>query len=250
MSYHLLFSPLSWSVGLALLLALAWQWLPRGFCLLGLAIETALVMAMTPLGANGLVRIVESRVPPLQTCKAPTPGTIVVLTGGLSRRARSPDDFAAANVQSLHRLFAAVELWRRLPDAHLVISGGGVNRIAESAVLAALAERLGVPAAAIRTETHSLSTWQSARDVAALSPAVPRRIWLVSSALHLPRALLAFRTAGFQACAWPSESRYLAPNGSFFYYVPQSSSLLKMEEAVHELVGGWDYDWRARHTSG
>ena len=247
MSYHLLFSPLSWSVGLALLLAVFWQWLPRGLCLLGLAIETALVVALTPLGANGVVRVIESRVPPVQTCKAPAPDTIVVLTGGLSRRARSPDDFAAANVQSLHRLFAAVELWQREPDAQLVISGGGVNRVAESTVLAALAQRLGVPAAAIRTETHSLSTWQSARDVAALAPAVPRRIWLVSSALHLPRALLAFRDAGFQPCAWPSESRYLAPNGSIFYYVPQSSSVVKMEEALHELVGGWDYAWRARH---
>lgn len=246
MSFHLLLSPLTWSVALALLLALLWQWLPRALCLLGLAIETALVIAMTPLGANGVVRIIESRVPPVQSCKAPLPDTIVVLTGGLTHRPRSPDDFAAANLQSLHRLFAGVELWRRTPDARLVVSGGGRQGIAEGVLMARLAQQLGVPAGAVRAESHSLSTWQNARDVAALSPAVPRHIWLVSSALHLPRALLAFRAAGFEPCTWSSDSFYVPPNGSFGYYVPQSSALVKMDEAMHELVGGWEYAWRAR----
>jgi uncharacterized SAM-binding protein YcdF (DUF218 family) len=249
MSFHLLLSPLSWSVGLALLLAVLWRWLPRGLCLLGIAIETALVIAMTPLGANGVVRIIESRVPPVQSCKAPVPDTIVVLSAGFSRTPRSPQDFTAANVNSLHRLLAGVELWRRTPGARLVISGGGSYGIAESTVLASLAQRLGVPPAAIRTETHSHNTWQNARDVAALSPTVPKRIWLVSSALHLPRALLAFRAASFDPCAWPSDSFYIPPNGSFGYYWPQSSSLVKMEEALHEVFGGWDYRWRARRKN-
>lgn len=246
MSFHLLLSPLSWSVGLALLLAVLWRWLPRALCLLGLAIETALVVAMTPLGANGLVRVIESRVPPPQTCKAPAPDTIVVLTAGFSRPPRSPQDYTAANVNSLHRLLAGVELWRSTPGARLVISGGGSYGIAESTVLASLAQRLGVPGAAIRTETHSHDTWQNARDVATLSPAVPKHIWLVSSALHLPRALLAFRAAGFEPCAWPSDSFYIPPSGSFLYYWPQSSSLTKTEEALHELFGGWEYARRAQ----
>lgn len=250
MSFHLLLSPLTWSVALALLLALLWRWLPRALCLLGLAVETALVIAMTPLGANGLVRIIESRAPPAQSCQAPAPDTIVVLTAGYSRRPRSAQDFSAADVNSLHRLFAAVALWRRTPGARLVISGGGSYGIAESTVLASLAEQLGVPVTAIRTEIHSRSTWQNARDVAELSPPVPKRIWLVTSALHLPRALLAFRDAGFQPCAWPSDSLYIPPNGSVLYYVPQSSALVKMEAALHELVGGWDYRWRVRRSGG
>ncbi|HEX6612616.1 MAG TPA: YdcF family protein [Rhodanobacteraceae bacterium] len=246
MSFHLLLSPLSWSVALALLLALLWRWLPRVLCLSGIAIETVLVIAMTPFGANGLVRIVEARVPPAQSCKAPLPDTIVVLTGGLSRIPESPDDFGAANLQSLHRLLEAVALWRRTPGGRLVVSGGGRRGVAEGVLMAGLAKRLGVPANAVRVESSSLSTWQNAHDVAALSPPVPKRIWLVSSALHLPRALFAFRKAGFQPCAWPSESFYLPPDGSIFYYVPQSSALVKSEAALHELVGGWDYAWRAR----
>lgn len=247
MSFHLLLSPLGWSVALAALLALFWRWLPRALCLLGLAIETALVIAMTPFGANGLVKIIEARAPSAQSCRAPLPKTIVVLTGGLSRPPESPHDFAAANLQSLHRLLAAVALWRRTPGGLLVVSGGGGRGgVTEGALMAGLAERLGVPPAAVRVESASRSTWQNARDVAALSPPVPGRIWLVSSALHLPRALFAFRNAGFEPCAWPSEYFYIPPDGSFFYYVPQSSALEKTEAALHELVGGWDYAWRAR----
>jgi len=248
MSFHLLLSPLSWSVALALLLALLWRWLPRALCLLGIASETALLLAMTPFGANGLVHVVESRVPPASGCKEPLPTTIVVLSGGFSRPPASAQDFAAVNLNSLHRLFAGVALWRRTPNAQLVISGGGSYAIAESTALAALAQHLGVPAQAIRTDTHSHNTWQNAFEVAALAPAIPKRIWLVSSALHLPRALIAFRSAGFAPCAWPSDSFYVPPDGSFGYYVPQSSSLDKAEEAFHELIGGWNYAWRARRA--
>jgi len=35
--------------------------------------------------------------------------------------------------------------------------------------------------------------------------AVPPRIWLVTSALHMPRALVAFRAAGFEPCSYPSD---------------------------------------------
>jgi len=248
MNFTLLLSPLAWSVAIALLLALLWRRLPRALCLLGLAIETALVIAMTPFGANGLVRIIESRLP-AKTCQAPAPSTIVVLAGGFSRPPDSPRDFGAANLHSLHRLFAGVALWRRMPQAQLVISGGGSYTVAESTVLAELARRLGVPAQAIRTETHSHSTWQNAHELAALSPRLPKRIWLVSSALHLPRALFAFRQAGFAPCAWPSVSLYVPPNGSFGYYIPQSSSLTKVEAALHELVGGWEYAWRVRREA-
>ena len=58
------------------------------------------------------------------------------------------------------------------------------------------------------------------------------------------------RAAGFDPCAWPSDSFYIPPNGSFGYYWPQSSSLVKMEEALHELVGGWEYRWRVHTTNG
>ena len=127
----------------------------------------------------------------------------------------------------------------------LVLAGGGPYRVSESAVLRELVLQLGVPAASIRTESRSQTTWENAEQVRALQPALPARIRLVSSAVHLPRALVAFRAAGFEPCAIASDRRYLPPGG-IGYYLPQSSALRKAEFALHELVGEAVYRWRAQ----
>jgi uncharacterized SAM-binding protein YcdF (DUF218 family) len=245
---NFLLSPLTWLLLIGILLALTWRRLPRMVRVTGIVLEALALIMMSPLGANALVNMIESRVPSVATCRSPTPTTIVMLSGGASRAPRSIDDYAALNVSSIRRLLAAIRLWRHTPGARLVISGGGWH-IPEAAVLTSLAERMGVPAASISEETRSHTTWENARNVAALVPSLPKRIWLVSSALHLPRALGAFRAWGFEPCAWPSDSLYEAPSMHLGYFLPQSSSLDKADEATHELIGGLVYsalEWKHR----
>lgn len=242
---NVVLSPLTSAILLLLLLAMTWRWLPRALRWSSIGIEILLVVVMTPLGANFLVHAVESRVPATTRCALPHPQAIVVLSGGLDRPPASLGDFSAANAESLHRLFAGITLWRQTPGAVLIVAGGDEQRITQADLLAQLARELGVPAAAIRVERNSRTTWENARDVAAMTD--NRRIWLVTSALHLPRALVAFRAFGFQPCAWSSGSLYLPPKG-IGYFIPQSSALDKAEAAIHEIVGGWVYAWRARHA--
>lgn len=245
---NFLLSPLTWMLLVTLLLVLTWRRLPRSARIVGVALELLALVVMSPFGANALVKTIESRVPPVAACRSPTPDTIVVLSGGAARAPRATDDYAALNADSIRRLVAAIKLWHRTPGARLVISGGGW-RMPEAAVLASLAEQMGVPSTSISEEESSHTTWENARDVAVLSPALPRRIWLVSSALHLPRALGAFRAWGFEPCAWPSGSLYEAPTLRPGYFVPQSSSLDKADAAIHELIGGIIYqglEWKRR----
>lgn len=243
-------SPLTYALLLAVLLVLSWRRLPRVARIVGVLAEVVILLAMAPVGANLLVQSVESRVPPPHSCTAPRPTTIVVLSGGVDRRPRSAQDFSALSESSLHRLLAAVALWQQTPGARLVIAGGGWH-VPEANLLAGLAERMGVPKAAIAIEGRSHSTWENARNVARLSPAVPRRIWLVSSALHLPRALGAFRAWGFEPCAWPSGSMHVPFGLNPGYFTPQSSSLTKADLAIHELIGGVVYaglEWKRRRS--
>jgi uncharacterized SAM-binding protein YcdF (DUF218 family) len=243
---NFLLSPLTWLLLIAMLLALTWQRLPRTMRVAGIVLEALALIMMSPLGANALVNMIESRVPPVTTCRMPAPTTIVMLSGGAARAPRSIDDYAALNVSSIRRLLAAIRLWRRTPEARLVISGGEWH-VPEAAVLASLAEQMGVPTDSITEETRSNTTWENARNVAALFPALPKRIWLVSSALHLPRALGAFRAWGFEPCAWPSNSLYEPPSLRPGYFLPQSSSLDKADAAFHELVGNLVYaglEWK------
>ncbi len=234
-------SPLTWLlVAFALWLALRrWRWLRAGAFALGLV---ALV-AMTPLGANALVALVEARAADAQPC-IDRPTDIVVPGAGLDHRPRSAADVASLSADSVRRLLAGIDLFDATPGAHLYLVGASAFAIPESQLQAHLAMRLGVPPAAISVEATSATTWENARHLRTLLPP-PRRIALATSALHAARALHAFRAAGYQPCLAVSESAWLPP-GEIGYYLPRTSALRKAEQAIHELVGDLVYRWYAR----
>ena len=232
-----LVSPLRLGVLIGLLAVLAWRWSPRALRVVWIAAILICVLLTTPLVANVLVGMQESRAAAGVACGESAPATIVLLGGGVSLAAKDADDVGVLTERSLRRLFAAVDLQRQHADAMLVIAGG-ISRydISESALLGALATRLGVPAAALRLEERSRSTWQNACFVAELQPQIAKRIWLVTSALHMPRARYAFEQAGFDVCSWSVDARYSAGSG-IGYFVPSTAGLENADAALHELVG-------------
>ena len=227
-------SPLRLLAILTVLGWLGWHFLPgwlRG-CLLALC--AVLLLIATPLGANALVRWQEARVADTDLCGAPAQA-IVLLSSGVHEPPASERDFAALDDASLRRLFAAVELYRREPVAFVIVGSSG-HAVADSRVLASLALSLGVAATDLREETTSLTTRENAATLARMQPPVPRRIALVTSPVHMARALYAFRAAGFEACAWPSRSDYHRFDG-IGYLLPVESAALKAEAVLHEWVG-------------
>jgi uncharacterized SAM-binding protein YcdF (DUF218 family) len=245
---YALLSPLAFAVLLALAAVASWRRLSRSARVAAMLFELLLLVAMTPFGANLLVWQLEAQVP-AAACAPASNDPIVVLSAGLEREPASIDDFAALSASSLRRALAGATAWRQTPQARLVFAGGGPFSISESAVLQRFAESLGVPAAAILREERSQTTWENAEQLRALAPPLPATIRLVSSALHLPRAVLAFRAAGFEPCVIVAERRYHPPGG-IGYYLPQSSGLSKSEAALHEIFGTQLYRWRAARGSG
>ena len=234
-------SPLRSGVLLALLVVFLWRWLPRWLRVLAILPILACVALSLPVVANQLVRHQESRSAPDRLCTVPLPQTLVVISGGSVRAPRDRDDFAALGESSLRRTMAAVALWQRDAQARLVISGGaGRYPVAESVLMAALAARMGVPSTAMTVETQSRSTWQNARFVQGMGVETPGPIALVTSALHMPRAVYAFEEAGYEVCTWPAESRYARAN-SFGYFLPSTTALDKSEAVIHEWVGELAY---------
>ncbi|QSX75478.1 YdcF family protein [Lysobacter arenosi] len=240
---HLLLSPMTWGLLLGALLWLTWSRLWAPVRALGIVLMFAVLVLCTPLAANALIGDLESRIPAKAHCVAPG-APIVVLAGGLDGEPRADDDYAALTQASWRRLRGAVELWRTDPGSQLVIAGGGPFQVKEASVMARLARDWGVPESALRTETASTTTWESAF---ALRGTLPARMRLVSSAAHLPRALLSFRSAGFDPCVYASDSDYV-PMGSVGYFLPQVSAVAKTQSALYELAGMIQYRMRARET--
>ncbi len=242
--HHILLSPMTWGL---LWLAVVWMtWKRAGRAprtVLALA-GIAILLLCTPLGANALIRLVESRTTAAMQCGAGEDwrgAPIVVLAGGLQDEPRADDDYIALTPASWRRLRGGVELWRTDAQAPLVIAGGGPFAIKEATVLMRLAGDWNVPPAQLRAETQSTNTWESAM---ALRGTLPVRVRVVTSATHLPRALVAFRAAGFQACGRASDSAYV-PFGTVGYFLPQLSAMQKTQLALYELAGMARYRSRA-----
>jgi uncharacterized SAM-binding protein YcdF (DUF218 family) len=204
-----------------------WTWPVLGLCL----------VMMTPLGANLLVLQLEGHSRPLARCTSDGSRPLILLTGGLDRPAQNEQDFAALTEVSLRRV---MDLWAsgqvKVTQSVLVSGGGQVNGPTESELARALLIQLGARPEQVQSETHSTSTWENAREVSRLMPASTRQIVLVTSAMHMPRATMAFVAQGFDVCELPVEPQYLPPGG-LGYYLPQSSSLQKSERALHEVLG-------------
>jgi len=235
---HYVLSPLTVGCLLFVVAALCWRRLARWARTAAVAVAVVLMAAASPMGANLLVWVQEHRA--FEPCDGPEPATIVALAGGMVARPRDMHDYTALGATSLRRLFGALALHAEHPDATLVFVGISRWDFPESEIMANLAEAMGVPRAQMRTEAHSLTTWQNATSTAALDPAVPRRIWLVTSALHMPRAAYAFRRAGFDVCPAPAYTLFIGPE-SPGWFVPQGSSEVKAEDALHEIVGEIGY---------
>jgi uncharacterized SAM-binding protein YcdF (DUF218 family) len=125
----------------------------------------------------------------------PPAAAIVVLSGPGA-------DSPLPGGETLERVRRGVELWKQDAAPIIVMSGSGATMdetgYPDSAGMAELARRLGIPAHAIVEEQRSYSTLQNAWFTAALpeiDPAAP--VIVVTHRYHLPRAWASFRWAGF-----------------------------------------------------
>lgn len=246
-----LLSPLSWLFVAALLSPLAWlvrsRWLAAGCIVLtGLAFAAA-----TPLVANRLLEQLERPLAAadLQHCNQSPPDTVIVLAGGVDRLPSSRTDFSVMNIQSRRRTERGVQYWRERSGRQLILAGGkiGYRNYSNADLMGEYAHWLGVPREALRLERRSSNTHENASNVAGMLPRLPRRISLVTSAMHMPRALMEFQAAGFDICPLLTDFQSVPARlpGSL---LPTSISLVKTQAALHEMLGNAFHRWQRRRN--
>lgn len=242
-----LLSPLAWLFLAALMSQLAWlarsKWLAVGCLILaGLAFA-----ASTPLVANRLLKRLERPVAAaeLQHCNQLPPDTVVVLAGGVDRLPSSRTDFSVMNIQSRRRTERGVQYWREGSGRRVVLTGGNIlhSSYSNADLMGEYAQWLGVPREALRLERRSGNTHENASNAAGMVPRLSQRISLVTSAMHMPRALMEFQAAGFDVCPLPTDFRAVSTRLPHSL-LPTSNSLKKTEAALHEILGNAFYRWQ------
>lgn len=238
-------------VGVTLLLCIiglaCWRRRIWSFFLVCSGIVTLFALSF-PLIGYRLIDTIESQVPTYaQPGDLVRKGVrhVVVLSAGFREGDLTPADRLGSSVL---RLIEGVRLWKAIPDARLVVTGGKTPGICyESSIadgLAQMAMHMGVPRGAIVLEDKSWTTEDQARLVKPIVGKAP--FALVSSAWHLPRSLLLFRLEGLQPVAAPCD--FLAKRVYVDYetLLPQAYGLLLSQIAAKEYLALWWYLLKAR----
>jgi uncharacterized SAM-binding protein YcdF (DUF218 family) len=160
---------------------------------------------------------------------------IVVLGGGQRNSILTPAD--QCDGDTTLRVLEGVRLWKGLPGARLVFSGGTLgDEIPTAQAMAALASQLGVPRGSMELEAASWDTSDQARILSAKFGRAP--FALVTSASHMFRSLLLFQAHGSRPTPAPCDFSALPGKGiGWFYFIPQAKMLSISERAIYEYIG-------------
>jgi uncharacterized SAM-binding protein YcdF (DUF218 family) len=203
------------------------------------AIALFYILGTGPAGKT-LIGALEARYQPPTPLEMQGHDALVVLAGGIKRQPPNGSPTILGTL-SLDRLICGVTLFKEGRAPVLVLSGGIGDAFQKSPPEADemrnLAIRLGVPPSALVSETGSRTTAESAVEVRRALPRL-RRILLVTSAFHLPRATALFRKQGFEQVT-PVPCGYELSTTDFGLkdLIPSIFGFRLVTYAVHEYVG-------------
>lgn len=166
------------------------------------------------------------------------PVAVVVLGGGWQPEAPI-SSVSRLDESSALRLMEGIRLWRQAPKLLLIVTGASSNsKIAPVALgYAEAAQALGVPAQQVQVLDWPTDTGQEAKAVRQLLGASAQVI-LVTSASHMPRAMLHFQAAGLVPLAAPTHYlvQYNSPR-NLGYWIPSASYMKMSERTIYETLG-------------
>ncbi|MFK3709889.1 envelope biogenesis factor ElyC [Leclercia adecarboxylata] len=223
---------------LCIALGLGLLWFSR-FQKTGKIITTAgwlvlLLLSLQPV-ADGLLRPVEDKYPTWQGNQKVE--YIVVLGGGYTW---DPDWAPSSNLinNSLPRLNEGMRLWLANPGSKMIFTGAAAqsNPVSTAEAGARVAQSLGVP-------REDIITLDSPKDTEEEAAAVKQAIGdapflLVTSASHLPRAMIFFEQQGLHPLPAPANQLAIsAPLNPWERIIPSPVWLMHSDRVGYETLG-------------
>ncbi len=213
-------------------------------------------IALLSLGLIAVLPVEQWAIRPLEE-RFPAPADLaklngIIVLGGAVDAALSVDRGQPSLNDAAERMTQAVVLARKFPEAKLVFTGGPIPtdpagpREADAAKLFFTA--LGVDPAHMQFESESRTSWENAEFTQAIVHPAEGEVWLlVTSAMHMPRAIGTFRAAGLDLVAYPVG--YKSYHGEIRRMSRFVERLQLLDEAAHEWVGLAYYRLRGRSSA-
>jgi uncharacterized SAM-binding protein YcdF (DUF218 family) len=166
----------------------------------------------------------------------------IVILGGMEDARVSTARHAHALNEAAERLTEAAALARRFPEAKIVLTSGAIEIVsaptAGADAIEIILRDLGIGEDRLFLERRARDTWENAAKSKALVGPKPGERWLlVTSASHMPRAMGAFRKAGFAVEPWPVDYRTVGWSDMLRLMESPAEGLRRLDLAVHEWLG-------------
>ncbi len=207
---------------------------------LGVASLAILGISALPVVAKLAALSLEGQYPPQAIAALPRVD-VAVLLGGATRGVAEPRlevELGTAGNRVVH----AARLYRAGKVRKILVSAGGLawngTAVAEADAIAAVLMEFGVPQVDLVLERHSRTTAENAEQ--------SQRVWaeqrftsglLVTSALHMPRALGLFRRVGLDLVPATTDVTVTWPIvGGPLDLIPNATSLVLFGNALHEWI--------------
>ncbi len=250
-SIELIFSPLGILVFLmsaGIILSLFRRLRPKGLRFLTSAGILFLIFLFSPLAQYLMLELERPFPPLLKPPKSPPVNRIVVLSGYAEKIPGIPIT-SNVSVQTIGSLSEGLRLYRLIPGAKLITSGGVVRK-GDQSVAASMAEflqQMGTPAEDLMVEGNSRNTYENLVEVKKIVGSSP--FILVAQACDLKRAVavatkLQMHPIPAPACLWAAQHHLpgISLREKIFDFFsrftrPSIINLSRLQWAYHEYAG-------------
>ncbi|WP_353259131.1 YdcF family protein [Prochlorothrix hollandica] len=246
-----------------------WPSVGRGCLILGVIV---LWGTSTPWAVDQVVGGLERQYQDWASLETLPQAEAIVILGGATAGAMAPRVYPEV-LESGDRLLHGARLYQAQKAPLVILSGGRVqwqvqtdpdsvpNSVPNSVLppiaseaedMATLLQGFGVPGSALVLEPQSLNTYQNALYTAEiLRERQLNTILLVTSAIHMPRALAIFRKQGLTVSPAPTDFLVEVPATLGFSWkeavvnlLPDAGNQEKVSRGLKERLGLWVYGWR------
>jgi len=215
--------------------------------LLIIALVNIWLFSTTPI-SSGLARSLEWRY--LPSAEIPTADVAVVLGGGTEAHLY-PRPSVEVNSAGDRVLYAA-RIFQSGKVKHILLSGGEITWLKDTQStpadeMAALLLELGVPSEALWLEDQSKNTYENALFSAEiLKDNVVDKVLLITSAIHMPRAVALFQKQGVEVIPLPVDYSVTSNDttsnnqdwiGQLLGWLPSAGNLNTSTNALKEYLG-------------
>lgn len=205
------------------------------------AVTELFIFTVSPL-PDVMVRHLEQQYRPLRLSQEHAGLPVLVLGGG---HTNDPDIYPVHKLsdQALGRLAEGIRIYRAMKGTTMIFSGySSSGKTPIAIVTAQAAVSLGVNLADTLTIVKPANTWEEA--VAFKGRFGSHKFILVTSALHMPRAMETFNRMGLQPV--PAPAGYIVkhdPDEMLYDWWPSAGKAANTQKALHEYAGQLYYRW-------